>query len=160
MHFALPLHFIRNIRAKFGILNSSQSPDIGQNLDGCISNFRISGQSLTKETCHNSGTSDNIDMKLGPVTKLDKRKKTTSKKIGDDIMSENYDVIVIFLIYGQFGAIRKPNSLPNLYYFCQIMLIFLEKNAGISKIKRALVLKGIFSETKYVCILMCLIWSF
>ena len=24
-------------------------------------------------------------------------------------MSENYDLIVIFLIYGQFGAIRKPD---------------------------------------------------
>ena len=28
---------------------------------------------------------------------------------------------------------------------------FLQKNAGISKIKRALVLKGIFSETTCVC---------
>ena len=25
-------------------------------------------------------------------------------------MSENFDVIVIFLIYGQFGAIGKPDS--------------------------------------------------
>ena len=25
-------------------------------------------------------------------------------------MSENYDVIAIFPIYGQFGAIRKPDS--------------------------------------------------
>ena len=49
-------------------------------------------------------------MKLGPVTKLDKRNKTTSKKFDDDVMSENCDVIVIFPIYGQFGAIRKPDS--------------------------------------------------
>ena len=28
----------------------------------------------------------------------------------DKQMSENYDVIVIFLIYDQFGAIRKPDS--------------------------------------------------
>ena len=49
-------------------------------------------------------------MKLGPVTKIDKKSKTTSKKVDDDVMSENYDVIVIFLIYGQFGAIRKSNS--------------------------------------------------
>ena len=41
-----------------------------------ISNFRISGQSLIKENCHNSRTSDDIDMKLGPVTKLDKKTKT------------------------------------------------------------------------------------
>ena len=33
-----------------------------------------------KENCHNSGTSDDIDIKLGPVTKLDKRNKETSKK--------------------------------------------------------------------------------
>ena len=49
-------------------------------------------------------------MKLGPVTKLDKRNKTTSKKIDDDVMSENCDVIAIFPIYGQFGAIWKPDS--------------------------------------------------
>ena len=49
-------------------------------------------------------------MKLGTVTKLDKRNKTMSKKIEDGIMSENYDVILIFLIFGQFGAIRKLDS--------------------------------------------------
>ena len=49
-------------------------------------------------------------MKLGPVTRLDKRNKTTSKKFDNDLMSKNFDVIVIFSIYGQFGAIRKPDS--------------------------------------------------
>ena len=53
-------------------------------------------------------------MKVEPVTKFDKRKKRTSKKkkkkIDDDIMSENFDVIVIFQIYVEFGAIRKPDS--------------------------------------------------
>ena len=62
-------------------LVSLTSPDIGQNLDGGISNFRISGQSLVKENCHNSRTSDNTDMKLGPVTKLDKTKQKNVKKI-------------------------------------------------------------------------------
>ena len=42
-------------------------------------------------------------MKLGPVTKLDKRNKTTSNKLDDGVMSVNYDVIVIFPIYGQAG---------------------------------------------------------
>ena len=59
-------------------LTPPQSPDIGQNPDGGISDFQISGQSLIKET-HNSRTSDNIDMKLRPVTKLDNRNKTPSK---------------------------------------------------------------------------------
>ena len=35
------------------------------------------------------------------------------------------------------------------------MLIFCKKNADISKIKRTLVLKGIFSETIYVCVHLC-----
>ena len=53
---------------------------------------------------------NNIDLKLGPVIKLDKRNKATSKKFDDDVMSANYDVVVFFLIYGQLGAIRKPIS--------------------------------------------------
>ena len=49
-------------------------------------------------------------MKLGPVTKLDKRNKTRPKTFHDDVMSANRDVIIIFLIYGPFGAIRNPDS--------------------------------------------------
>ena len=41
-------------------------------------------------------------MKLGSVTKLYKKSKTTSKKIDDDVMSENCDAIVTFPINGQF----------------------------------------------------------
>ena len=49
-------------------------------------------------------------MKLGPVTKLDKTNVATLKKLGDDVMSANCDVIVFFPIYGQFAAIRIPDS--------------------------------------------------
>ena len=49
-------------------------------------------------------------MKLGPVTKIDKRNQTTFKKCDDDVISENCDVIVIFQNFGKFGAVRKPNS--------------------------------------------------
>ena len=50
-------------------------------------------------------------MKLVPVTKLDKRNKTTSKKVDVDVMSENCDVIVAFRIFGQFGGrISNLNS--------------------------------------------------
>ena len=73
-----------------------------------ISRFLV--RSLIKENCHNFRTSDDIDMKLGPVTKLYRRNKTMSKNFDDDIMSENCDVIVIFSIYGQFGAFPKPDS--------------------------------------------------
>ena len=66
--------------AKFVIPYLSQSSDINKSSDGCISDFWISGQSLIKRNCHTSRTSEYIDMKLGPVTKLDKRNKATSKK--------------------------------------------------------------------------------
>ena len=41
-------------------------------------------------------------MKFGPVTKLEKRNKKTLKKFGDEVMSANRDVIVIFRIFGEF----------------------------------------------------------
>ena len=77
---SIQYYFIRNIRAKFGIPNLPQYPDIGQNSEGGISDFRISGQSLIKENCHNSRTSDDIDVNLGSVTKLYRTNKKTSKK--------------------------------------------------------------------------------
>ena len=49
-------------------------------------------------------------MKLGPVTKIDKRNKTTSKKFDDDFISENCDVIINFPIFGHLGPIRNPDS--------------------------------------------------
>ena len=87
-----------------------QSPDIGQNSDMGISDFRVSGQSLIKENYQNSRTSDGIDRKLGPVTELDIRnKKQRQKKIKDGVMSANCNAIVIFPIYGPFGAIGKQD---------------------------------------------------
>ena len=49
-------------------------------------------------------------MKLGAVTKLNKKNKTMLKKCDNDVMSENYDVMVTFPIYSQFGAIWESNS--------------------------------------------------
>ena len=49
-------------------------------------------------------------MKLGSVTKLDKRNKMMLKKFDDNFISANCDVIVVFWISGQFGTIRKSDS--------------------------------------------------
>ena len=46
-------------------------------------------------------------MKSGPVTKLGKRNTVRSNKV--DEFLESCDVIVIFAIYSQFGAIWKPD---------------------------------------------------
>ena len=47
-------------------------------------------RSLAKnEISHNSKTSNDIDMKPEPTTRLDKRNTTTSKKITDFVMAAN-----------------------------------------------------------------------
>ena len=48
-------------------------------------------------------------MKLGPVTKLDIKNKLTPKNFDGNVITANYSVIFIFLIYSQSGAIRKPD---------------------------------------------------
>ena len=76
-------------------------------------------------------------MKLGPVTKLDKRNTATSEKFDDDALSANDDVIVTF----QFLAnLEQSRSQPQDAW-----------SADISKIKEVLVLEDIFSELAYVC---------
>ena len=65
-------------------------------------------------------------MKLGPETKLVKRNKEMSKKFDIDVMTGDLDVTVIFLIYGQFGAIRGPNSgrmICKTYFFINSNLL-------------------------------------
>ena len=73
-------------------------------------------------------------MNLGPVTKLDKRNKT-SKKIDVDVMSENYDVIVIFRIFGQFGAVRRriPDKESAKVMFSVIATFFRTKSENRTK---------------------------
>ena len=84
--------------------------NIRQNSDEGIFNFRISGQYVIKK-CHNSRPVMTLtwNLSLRLVTKLDKTSKTRSKDY-DDVMSEICDVIAIFPIYDQFGAIRKMDS--------------------------------------------------
>ena len=54
-------------------------------------------------------------MKLTPVTKFDKSNMATSKKIGNDVMSVNCDITVIFPIYGQFGENQRLDSRHMVY---------------------------------------------
>ena len=69
--------FVRNlvslIRLRLQILGKTQTGVFP------ISGFLVNP--LLKENCHKSRTGNDIDMKLGPVTKLDKRNKITSKKL-------------------------------------------------------------------------------
>ena len=131
---------------------------------------------------------------LGPVTKLDKGNKTTSKvwrwrHVGklwlhcyfSDLwpilgnpetgfrtrIYESYIFINNNLLsyknWKQNLKISNTALTPLLWVKVLFLLKnadFLQKNADISKIKRVLVLKGIFSETKFVCVLTYQISSF
>ena len=69
-------------------------------------------------------------MKLGPVTRLDKRNKTRSKKFDDDGMSKSCDIIAVFPINGQLGAICKPHSrriICKTYIFINSNLLYYKK---------------------------------
>ena len=103
---SIQIYFIRNIRVKFDIRKSPQSPDIGQNSDG-ISDSQISGQSLIKENVHNSRTSNDIDIKLGQVTKLDKRNKTTSKKL---TMTSCQQVVTSLSFFRYMASLKQSGT--------------------------------------------------
>ena len=57
-------------------------------------------------------------MKVGAATNHDKRNKSTSKKFDTEVMSKNCDVIVIFRIFGKFGAVRRPDSEHRVWKSC------------------------------------------
>ena len=84
-----------------------QSPDIEKNSNGSISDFRSSDQSLINKNCHNSRTSNYIDVTPRAVTTFEKKNKGTSKNTDDEVMLENFDVIVIFSINGKLGVIGR-----------------------------------------------------
>ena len=73
-------------------------------------------------------------MKLGPVTKLQIKRNTVRSQKLDEFL-ESCGVIVIFPIYSQFEAIRKPDPgriIYNTYIFNNSNL-YLTKTGNITK---------------------------
>ena len=97
-----PLLLISDICANFGIADA--------NSDRGISDFWISSQSLVKENCHNSRTSDGIYMELGPLTKLEEWNKTMPKKLTITPCQQIMMSLSFFQFMSKFGAIQKPHS--------------------------------------------------
>ena len=112
--------FYQKCSSQVGTSNSFQSPHIGQNSDGDISKLKISGQSLIKENCHNSRTNDNIDMKLGPVTKLDKRNIITSKNFTMTIFQKIGTTLSFF--QSMANLVQSRSQIPDAQ---SVKLIFL-----------------------------------
>ena len=105
-------------------------------------------------------------MKLGLVTKLDKRNTAMAKNLVDNVMSTNCDSIVFFPIYDQSAAMRKPDSGRMVYktftfisnkktenrtekFLTQLSYYCFGDLSTKRLLKAILVLKGIFPETTY-----------
>ena len=73
---------------------------------------------------------------LGQSLNLTRETELHQKKSDDDAMSGNYDVIVIFVIYSLFGAIRKPDSgcKVSKLIFSSIVTFYLAKPKNRTKI--------------------------
>ena len=74
--------------------------------------FSISGFLVNLLYKKISRTSDDNDVKLRTLTKLDERNKKASKKLVDDVVSVNYDVMVFSQFVDnldQFGS-RIPDA--------------------------------------------------
>ena len=103
---------------------------------GGISDIQISGQSIIKENYHNSRTSNDIDMKLGPVTKRVERNMTTSKKL----TRMSCRKIVMPLLFFRFmanleqSAKRIRNAWSVKLTFSLVVIFFLTKTEIRTKI--------------------------
>ena len=84
-----------------------QSSHIWQNSDKGIFDFNISAQSLLKQNCHNTRTSDDINMKLGPVTELDKKNKMKSKKL---TMRSSWQIVTSLSIFQLIANLEQSGS--------------------------------------------------
>ena len=60
-----------------------------------------------KENYHNSTTNNDVDMKLGPVPKLDKTKKIISKSFDDDVIQQNVSSLWFFRFIANLGPSRS-----------------------------------------------------
>ena len=56
------------------------------------------------KSCHNSRTSNDIYMKLGPLSKLEKRNTIKLRKLDDDAILRNSESFLIFLTNRGHGA--------------------------------------------------------
>ena len=91
------------------------------------------GQLLIKENCHNSRTSDDVEIKLRPATKPDKRNKTTSKQFDDYIKSGNCDEIVIFFNLRPICSNRSPDALSVKLMVLLIVTFYLTRKENGTK---------------------------
>ena len=92
-------------------------PETDQNSERVVSISGFPVKSFINKNCPNSKTSNNIDMKLGPVTKLVKKIQQRQKSLTMTSCWQMMTSLSLFQVYGQFGVIRNPNfEIHGLYF--------------------------------------------
>ena len=96
----IKLLFIGNNQATLVSLTCSslQISDKNQTREFPISSFPV--KLIINRSCRKSTTSDDTDMKLGPVTKIDKRNTATSKELTVTSCRQIMTPASLFLIHG------------------------------------------------------------
>lgn len=92
------------------------------NSDGVFLIFGVLIKSSLNKNCHRWVTSNDIKMKLRPLSQIEKKNTMISNKFDDEVMSVKYDVIITFPMNGRFAAAREPDT-KYTSYFCMKSLI-------------------------------------
>ena len=79
-------YFITIICTKSRFLTLPNLQSLGKTQMGVFPNFRIYDQFFITKNCRNSKINHDIDIKLRPVTKFNKRNNNVKKKISDDVV--------------------------------------------------------------------------
>ena len=88
-----------------GIPNLSHFPDIAQSSDRGTYDFKIYGLPLKKEKSHNPRTADHVGITLGPLTKLGRRNKESSK-----MMMSFGKIMTLFLLFQYMANLEQSRS--------------------------------------------------
>ena len=107
----------------------AQSPNIEKNSDLGIFDFRKTGQSLENEICHNSRTSNGIDMKLKPVSELQRETQQCQKKL---TVTSCREIVTSSSFFG-FMTNLFPGAGSVILVFLLLVTFYLTKTEKITK---------------------------
>ena len=126
--------FSLDIHTKIDIHNLPKSADIGQNSDKGIFDFHIPGQTPCKQKI--VIVNNNINMKLGTVTKFDKENTTMSKRLPVMLCYKIMNSFSFFQFMTNLEQSKSqiPDAWPIILKYSLITIFCLTKSENRTKI--------------------------
>ena len=127
-------NFSLDIHTKIDIHNLPKSADIGQNSDKGIFDFHIPGQTPCKQKV--VIVNNNINMKLGTVTKFDKENTTMSKRLPVMLCYKIMNSFSFFQFMTNLEQSKSqiPDAWPIILKYSLITIFCLTKSENRTKI--------------------------